>query len=524
MAKNNYISTNEIVSALSKEGGYLPPQATELEEAVLGAIMIENNAIFAVQEILRPEAFYKENHQKIFQAALDLSAKHEPIDLYTVGEMLRRNGLLTQIGGAAYLANLTQKVGSAAHIEFHSKIIAQKFIQRELIRASTDIQKNSFDDALDVTDLIDYAEGEIFKVSEGHIKRDVQKSYDIVKKALKLIEEAKDKPDGLSGVPTGFNDLDKLTLGWQPSDLIIIAARPAMGKTAFVLSMARNISIDFNRAIAFFSLEMSAEQLMTRLIVSESGFDSRTIKSGRLDTEQWAHLEKSIVPLQNAPLFIDDTPALSIFEFRSKTRRLKVQYDIQLIVIDYLQLMTGPTETRGNREQEVSTISRSLKAIAKELNVPIIALSQLNRSVETRGGDKRPQLSDLRESGAIEQDADIVSFIHRPEYYGMDKDQSGEPLAPGLAEIIIAKHRNGATDIVNLKFRAEQARFTNFDEIPAFATPGLDMGGAYQDFESGSFDGGGSAPAFNTSAPHPLDLTQPSEPPSFEQQSNEAPF
>ena len=486
MAKknNNFNSTHEIVASLIKEGGYIPPQNVELEEAVLGAIMIENNAIFSVQEILKPEAFYKESHQLIFQAALDLSAKHEPIDLYTVGEMLRRKNQLQQVGGPLYLASLTQKVGSAAHIEFHSKIIVQKFIQRELIRASSDIQKNSFDDSIDVTDLIDYAEGEIFKVSEGYIKRDVQKSYDVIRKALKLIEEAKDKPDGLSGVPSGFNDLDQITLGWQPSDLIIIAARPAMGKTAFVLSLARNISVDFNRGVAFFSLEMSAEQLITRLIVSESGFDSRTIKSGKLNSEQWAHLEKSIVPLQNAPLYIDDTPALSIFEFRSKARRLKVQYDIQLIIIDYLQLMTGPNETKGNREQEVSAISRSLKAIAKELNIPIIALSQLNRSVETRGGNKRPQLSDLRESGAIEQDADIVAFIHRPEYYGLTHDESGIPIVPGTAEIIIAKHRNGATDIINLKFRAEQARFTNFDEIPDME--GI-TGGQYKDFDSDSF-------------------------------------
>lgn len=505
MAKKSNIATaNDIVSALSQEQGYVPPQATDLEEAVLGAIMIENNAIFSVVEVLRAEAFYKENHRTIFQAALDLSAKHEPIDLYTVGEMLKRKGELSNIGGPSYLAMLTQKVGSAAHIEFHAKIIAQKYIQRELIRASTDIQKNSFDDALDVTDLIDYAEGEIFKVSEGHIKRDVQKSYDIVKKALKLIEEAKNKPDGLSGVPTGFNDLDKLTLGWQPSDLIIIAARPAMGKTAFVLSMTRNIAIDFNRATAFFSLEMSAEQLMTRLIVSESGFDSRLIKSGRLDTTQWAHLEKAIVPLQNAPIFIDDTPALSIFEFRSKARRLKVQYDVQLIIIDYLQLMTGPTETRGNREQEVSTISRSLKAIAKELNIPIIALSQLNRSVETRGGDKRPQLSDLRESGAIEQDADIVSFIHRPEYYGMDQDANGDALAPGLAEIIIAKHRNGSTDTVNLKFKAEQAKFTNFDDIPQYMTTGFNNSNqeTYEDIDTGSY----TSPAFSGGT---VDLSAP---------------
>lgn len=530
MAKTpNNIGANEVVSKLSREGGYVPPQSVELEEAILGAVMIENNAIFSVLEILRPEAFYKESHRIIYQTALDLSAKHEPVDLYTVTEMLKRKGALTEVGGATYLASLTQKVGSAAHIEFHAKIVAQKYIQRELIRASTDIQKTSFNDEMDVTDLIDYAEGEIFKVSEGHIKRDVQKAYDVVKKALKMIEEAKNKPDGLSGVPTGFNDLDKLTLGWQPSDLIIIAARPAMGKTAFVLSMTRNMAIDFKRPIGFFSLEMASEQIMTRLIVSESGLESRQIKSGRLSTEQWAHLEQSIVPLQNAPIFIDDTPALSIFEFRSKARRLKAQYDIQLIIIDYLQLMTGPNETRGNREQEVSTISRSLKAIAKELSVPIIALSQLNRSVETRGGDKRPQLSDLRESGAIEQDADIVSFIHRPEYYGFDQDPTGGVTTPGLAEIIIAKHRNGATDTVNLRFIADQARFTNFDEIPEFiGGSAMQDSGTYKDIDSGTLGSPGEYGGGLAQASQPINLSEipqgGGELTDFESSSGSSPF
>lgn len=465
MAKrdSNFNNTSQIISALSKEGGYVPPQAVDLEEAVLGAIMVEPNSIFSVIEILSPDSFYKENHRIIYQAALDLSAKHEPVDLYTLSDMLRRKKQLTEVGGVVYLTSLTQKVGSAAHIEFHAQLIAQKHIQRELIRASVDIQKNSFNDDLDVTDLIDYAEAQIFKVSEGNIKRDVQSSFDVVKKALKQIEEAKNKPDGLSGVPTGFNDLDKLTLGWQPSDLVIIAARPAMGKTAFVLSMARNMAIDFHRGVAIFSLEMSSVQLITRLIVSESGIGSSTIKSGRLTPEEWAHLEKSIVPLQDAPLYIDDTPALSIFEFRSKARRLKVQYDIQLIIIDYLQLMTAGMKL-GSREQEVSTISRSLKQLAKELDIPIVALSQLNRKLEDRGNkDKRPQLSDLRESGAIEQDADIVCFIHRPEYYAHSStDENGNDIR-GKAEFILAKHRSGSVGTVDLRFRNEYVRFENWE-------------------------------------------------------------
>lgn len=489
-------NTNEIVSAISRETGFVPPQVVELEEAVLGALMLEKDAVFTVQDTLTPESFYKDTHQLIYQAILDLSAKLEPIDLYTVGQMLQRKDQLGKVGGPAYLAALTQKVGSAAHIEYHAKIIAQKYIQRELIRASSDIQRSSFDDSMDVNDLIDFAEGEIFKVSEGHVKRDVQKSGEIVSKAMKLIEEASQQPDGMSGVPSGFTELDKLTLGWQKSDLVIIAARPSMGKTAFVLSMARNMAVEFERGVAFFSLEMSDVQLITRLMVAESGLDSRSLKNGKLTPDQWAHLEKSIVPLQNAPLYIDDTPALSIFEFRSKARRLKVQYDIQLIIIDYLQLMTGPNDTRGNREQEVAAISRSLKAIAKELGIPIIALSQLNRSVETRGGNKRPQLSDLRESGAIEQDADIVAFIHRPEYYGLTHDETGIPLVPGTAEIIVAKHRSGPTDIVKLKFRKEQARFTDFDDLPDYGE--AEMGSAMNaDLGEDSFAAQGGA-GFNS--------------------------
>ena len=390
-------------AALTDQGALIPPQAIELEEAVLGALMLEKDAIIEIQGVLTPEAFYKEAHQTIYKAIMDLSMELKPIDLYTVSEKLKQTRKLTSVGGASYLAQLTQKVGSAAHIEFHSKIIAQKYVQRELIRAATEIQKKAYDESMDVTDLIDLAEGEIFKVSEGHVKRDVQKSRDIITKTLQVIEEASKREGGFSGVPTGFTHLDRLTLGWQPSDLIIIAARPSMGKTAF---------------------------------------DSRDVRNVQLTPDQWKHLETSIKPLAAAPLFIDDTPALSIYEFRSKARRLKTQYDIQLVVIDYLQLMTAQTDSRGNREQEVAMISRSLKAIAKELNIPIIALSQLNRSVESRGGNKRPQLSDLRESGAIEQDADLVAFIHRPEYYGLTVDEDGAP-TQGMAEIIVAKHRNG---------------------------------------------------------------------------------
>ena len=491
MAKQYGNRNNDVFEKLKQELGTVPPQSIDLEEAVLGALMLEKDSILAVQAFLQPESFYKETHSTVYRAILDLSMKLEPIDLYTVTQMLQRNGKLEEVGGAGYLASLTQKVGSASHIEFHSKIIAQKYVQRELIRAATDIQKKSYDDSTDVSELIEFAEGEIFKVAEGSVKRDVQKSKDIITATLRTIEEASKKPDGMSGTPSGFSYLDRLTLGWQPSDLVIIAARPSMGKTAFVLSMARNIAVDFQRAVAFFSLEMSAQQLMLRLLVAESGLDSRDVRNGKLSAEQWKHLENSIKPLSDAKLFIDDTPALSIFEFRSKARRLKIQHKIELIVIDYLQLMTGTADTRGNREQEVASISRALKAIAKELDIPIIALSQLNRSVESRGGNKRPQLSDLRESGAIEQDADLVAFIHRPEYYGLTEDENGMPTA-GMAEIIIAKHRNGAVDTVKLRFRKEQAKFMDMDEgdTGSFGSPFSNGAGSLGSYEyKSSIDG-----------------------------------
>ncbi|MDR0509763.1 MAG: replicative DNA helicase [Rikenellaceae bacterium] len=499
MATNNYNNkpsqrNRAAYDELTDNPMNIPPQAPELEEAVLGALMLEKDSIIAVQEYVVPQAFYIEAHQTIFSAILDLSMELKPIDLLTVTEKLKANRQLKSVGGASYLAQLTQKVGSAAHVEFHAKIIAQKYVQRELIRASTEIQKRSYDDSSDVTDLIDYAESEIFKVSEGHVKRDVQKSRDLLSKAMEAIEEASKREGTFSGVPSGFNRLDRLTLGWQPSDLIIIAARPSMGKTAFVLSLARNVAIDFDKGVAFFSLEMSSLQLMMRLIVAESGLNSSDVRNGQLSPEQWKHLETSIKPLANAPLFIDDTPALSIYEFRSKARRLKTQYDIQLIIIDYLQLMTGSSDTRGNREQEVASISRSLKAIAKELNIPIMALSQLNRSVESRGGSKRPQLSDLRESGAIEQDADIVAFIHRPEYYGLTQDEDGTPTA-GMAEIIVAKHRNGAVDTVKLRFRKEQARFLDYDDVDDFGGGAGDSG---LGVDAGNF-GGGNYTSFDSS-------------------------
>jgi replicative DNA helicase len=437
-----------------------------VEEAVLGALMLERDAYVTVADIIDTSSFYKEEHQKIFEAIKELSSNEKPVDLLMVTQELKDREQLDIVGGPGYITQLTRRVASAAHLEFHARIIAQKFIQRELIRVSSEIQAKSYDDTLDVDDLIDFSESSLFQVAERNIKKETVPIKPVLNEAILQIEKARQQKDGLSGVPSGFTAIDRITSGWQRTDLVIIAARPSMGKTAFVLSMARNMAVEHNRATAIFSLEMSSIQLVNRLIAAETELGNDKLKTGRLENYEWEHLNRKISSLEKAPIFIDDTPALSIFEFRAKCRRLKMQHDIQVVIVDYLQLMTAGSDNRGSREQEVSTISRSLKAIAKELNIPILALSQLNRSVESREG-KRPQLSDLRESGAIEQDADIVTFIHRPEYFGITEDDSGNSLL-GVAEIIIAKHRNGATGDVHLAFKKELAKFsdmeTNFSE------------------------------------------------------------
>jgi replicative DNA helicase len=461
---NKQNTSGKKVNPISADYGKIPPQALDLEGAVLGAIMLEKDAILSVLDILTPECFYQEAHQKIFATAVDLSTREKPIDLLTITEELRKREQLDEVGGATYISQLTSRVGSAAHLEYHARIVAQKYIQRELIRVSSEIQSKSYDESIDVDDLLDFSERELLNIAEGNIKKETVKINKLIADALHQIEEAGKREDSLSGVPSSFTQLDRITSGWQPSDLIIVAARPSMGKTAFVLSMARNIAVDHKRPIAFFSLEMSSLQLVNRLIVAETQLPSDKIRNGRLENYQWEQLEYKIKDLEQAPIYIDDTPAISIFELRAKCRRLKQKYDVQAIVIDYLQLMTsGLSGSSGSREQEVSSISRSLKSIAKELNVPILALSQLNRSVEMRSGNKRPQLSDLRESGAIEQDADLVLFIHRPEYYGLDVDEEGNSLK-GIAEIIIAKHRNGPIGDVQLKFTREFAKFSDMEE------------------------------------------------------------
>ena len=446
--------------------GKLPPQARELEEAVLGALMLEKDAYSIVGEILKPESFYDPTHQLVYGAIQGLSMQQKPVDVLTVVEELKRRGELEPAGGAIYIAELSEKVASAAHIEYHSRIIAQKYLARELISFSTQISQNAFDETVDVDDLMQETEGKLFEISQRNVKKDVIQINPVIKEALENIQIAANRKDGMSGLPTGFKELDSLTSGWQKSDLIIIAARPAMGKTALVLSMAKNIALDFEQPIAIFSLEMSNVQLVNRLIVNVCQIKGESVKSGRLSEDEWERLDKNHKLLYNSPIYIDDTPSLSVFELRTKARRLVREHNVKALIIDYLQLMNASGMSFGSREQEVSMISRSLKGLAKELNLPIIALSQLNRGVESRVGNegKRPQLSDLRESGAIEQDADIVCFIHRPEYYRITEDEHGNSLV-GIAEIIIAKHRNGPTGIANMRFDNEYARFQNLDEL-----------------------------------------------------------
>lgn len=457
-------SKEQNLSVITLQQGKIPPQAIELEEAVLGAMLIDKKGVDEVIDLIQPEAFYKSTHQTIFEAIFQLFQDSQPIDLLTVSSELRKKGKLESVGGEFYLVQLSQRVASSAHIEFHARIILQKFIQRSLIKISNEIIESAYKESTDVFDLLDEAESKLYDVTQGNIKKSSESAQNLVLQAKKKIEEIS-KRDGLSGVSSGFEKLDKLTSGWQPSDLIIIAARPGMGKTALTLSMARNIAVMKQIPVAFFSLEMSSIQLITRLISSETGLSSEKLRTGKLADHEWQQLNVKVTDLEKAPLFIDDTPSLSIFDLRAKARRLSSQHGIKLIVVDYLQLMTSGTSNKtGNREQEISMISRNLKALAKELDIPVIALSQLSRAVETRGGTKRPMLSDLRESGAIEQDADIVSFIYRPEYYNIDEwDDDERTPSEGQAEFIVAKHRNGGLDNIRLKFIGHLGKFEDLD-------------------------------------------------------------
>ena len=459
--------------------GNVQPQALDMETCIIGSMLINKEAITALSGMLKPEFFYDTRNEKIYSAIIQLFSDKSPVDSVTVVERLRSNGELDDAGGVEYIAELTQNVRSETHLEYYAKVVSQKFYARELIRIAVETQSSAFDDKTDVDELIQETQGKVFEISKGTIKRDVKQINPFIEEAVHRIQEAAQRGEGLSGVSSGFPEVDKVTYGWQASDLIIIAARPAMGKTAFILSMIKNIAIDGVKGdgviervpCAMFSLEMSSVQLVNRLLVNVCQIPGDTIKRGQLTDIEWKRLDNGVKKMTDAPIFIDDTPQLSILEFRTKAMRLVAEHGVKIIFIDYLQLMNAQGMSFFSREGEVSLISRNLKGLAKELNIPIIALSQLNRNLEKRGSDsqsaiegRKPQLSDLRESGAIEQDADIVAFIHRPEYYKIYEDANGNDLR-GVGQFLIAKHRNGSTEDINLTFRKEFAQFASRNSV-----------------------------------------------------------
>ena len=445
--------------------GKVPPQAKELEEAVLGAIMLEKSAFDTVTEIVKPECFYVEANQLIFKAMQGLQQKSMPIDILTVVEELKMREQLDAVGGPYYVTKLTNSVVSTANIDAHARIVLQKFIQRELIRISGEIIGDAYEDSTDVFDLLDDSETKMFNITNNYLKKNFEDIGNVLAKTINRIDELRTKTDDISGVPSGFPTMDRVTYGWQPTDLIILAARPSVGKTAFALNLARNAALHPTKPVpvGFFSLEMGASQLVQRILSAESEIKMEKISRGKLENHEYEQLlSKGIKKLEVAPIFIDDTAALNIFEFRAKARRLVNKHNVGLIIIDYLQLMSGTNDRGSNREQEISNISRNLKALAKELNVPIIALSQLSRAVETRKESKMPQLSDLRESGAIEQDADMVMFIYRPEYYEVMNNEHGES-THGETHIRIAKHRNGSLETIKLRAKLDIQKFEEWD-------------------------------------------------------------
>lgn len=463
MADNNNSTRRKASSTtIDTSYGHLQPQALDVERLVLGALMIDKDAFSVVSEFLKPQTFYEPRNQKIYQAIQTLNVDEHPVDISTVIEELKREGTLDDIGGPSYVLQLSHDVASSAHIEYHAHILAQKFLARQLISYAGNIETKAFDESFDVNELMQEAEGSLFELSQNNMKKDYVQVDSVIIKAIEMLQKAAQTAGGLTGVPTGYTKLDEKTSGWQNSDLVIIAGRPAMGKTSFALSLAKNIAVDYQIPIAFFSLEMSNVQLVNRLISNVCSISGSKMLNGQLSHDEWERLDKDIRKLQGSPIYIDDTPGLSIFELRTKARRLVREKGVKIIMIDYLQLMNANGMRFGSRQEEVAKISQSLKGLAKELDIPILALSQLNRTVEGREGveGKRPQLSDLRESGAIEQDADMVMFVHRPEYYHIFQDDKGRDLH-GMAQIIIAKHRKGATGDVLLTFKGEFTRFQN---------------------------------------------------------------
>lgn len=458
------MNENEILPSvyLSK----LYPQAIDIEKSVLGGIIIEEDAILEVVNIINVDTFYSSQNKEVYKAILNLFENHLPIDLRTVIDQLKKNGSLEKIGGEEYVVSLIDRVVSGVNIEYHSFLILEYAIKREIINISKEILKQALDPTVDIFNLIDTAEQKMLDVSSRNIKKNYSDLNTLLKETISTIDQKRNNKTGITGIPSGFSGLDALTSGWQKSDLVIIAARPGMGKTAFTLSLVRNAAVMNNTPVALFSLEMSSVQLVSRLISAESELDATKINNGQLENYEWEQLKHKTSIISQAPIYIDDTPALSVSELRTKCRKLKVKHDIQMIVIDYLQLLTSNSlfnKGTFNREQEISYISRSLKSLAKELEVPVITPSQLSRAVETRGGDKRPMLSDLRESGAIEQDADIVMFLYRPEYYGLFSEDNDFNIK-GITELIIAKHRNGPLDTAFAKFINKYVKFEDIKQ------------------------------------------------------------
>jgi len=493
---SNY-QKNSSGSSAPHDGGRVPPQAVEIEEAVLGAMLIEHEAATIALQLLSSEDFYKPAHKHIFETLFDLYERDNPLDLITVENELRDNGLLDNVGGPGYLADLTRSVSSAASVDYHAQIIAEKAVKRNLILNCNEIIKAAYDSTTDAFDVLDHAEQSIFDIANTKSRANATKIGDVLKDTLAHLEDLRGKPAGVTGVPTGL-DVDNYTSGWQRGDLVIIAARPSMGKTAFTLTCARNAALhpdeNLQANVALFSLEMSSQQLVQRFLTMEARIDAQAARTGRLKDEDFKRLIDAASRLFTANIFIDDTPSLSVMEMRTKCRRLKSEHDIGLIVVDYLQLMTASSKDIGNREQEIATISRGLKALAKELDVPVIALSQLSRQVEQRGGDKRPQLSDLRESGSIEQDADVVCFLYRPEYYGITTTAEGES-TNGLAELIIGKQRNGPVGSTRMFFVKEYARFEKLTRVENSPFGGDDDNNQLPPPDvSGSGDSGGTPP------------------------------
>lgn len=473
--------------------GNKPPQALDLEEAVLGALLIEPSCVDEAMEELSANCFYDPKHRMIYEAMVALVNEHVSIDLLSVSHKLQEQKTLETVGGPAVLAGLSQKIGAAAHVEYYIKILKQKCIQRDLITAAYDILKGAYDDSQNVDDLIDMSQSKVFAAIQNNVKKDVQDVGSVLKTAMDEIEEMQDK-SGISGVPSGFVSLDKYTLGWQKSNLIILGARPSVGKTAFSLNILRNAAVDNNMPVAIFSLEMSAIELVKRLMTTESGLDGDKIKGGvKLTPADWEQLDYGTKALARAPIYIDDTPGITIMEFRTKAKRLVKSKGVKFIVVDYLQLMQGPPELRGMREQEVAAISRTLKGTAKELEIPIMALSQLSRNAVQRGqSNNRPMLSDLRESGSIEQDADIVLFVHRPDAVGLGDTVEDKE----YTEIIIAKNRNGQIGTIPMKFKGNNLRFVEeSDGLNSFASAMNDIddnvpspGGFSDEFDNPAFN------------------------------------